>query len=293
MDISIIIPLWDRLKNLEVTLDKIYNFQKFNGSLETIIVDDGSSQDIKGFLKSNYLGKNIKYIFLHRKQNEPEDSTARLNGGITRNVGASVAEGRILVFFDPEICPASPGFFDRCSAIQDGQFLMMNLIRLDSFACTGYIMEHFADTAEILRYAKEKDAAPTDYNCCILPRGIISPKCGYCCSIGGDFATTKNDFLSIGGFNPLYYYFGGEDQELYRRYVKTYKEIENDLLIVHFPHTEPPYGNFDKKKYDSFSKLAEESWTMPPDEWLKHYGVAYPKIAFKAELCPEDKWEII
>jgi len=87
---SIIIPVYNRSHLLGETIDTV--LAQSYSHFEIIIVDDGSTENIKEVLSQKYSNESkIKYF---RKQNEER--------GVARNYGIKHAEGDFAVFFDSD-----------------------------------------------------------------------------------------------------------------------------------------------------------------------------------------------
>lgn len=96
-DVSVIIPVYNRTDELELTLSSLDNQNLDKSRFEVVIADDGSSEDVQGVLEQfNQL--NVKYF-------HQEDLGFRV--AATRNLGIQNASGRILVFNDNGILLSS------------------------------------------------------------------------------------------------------------------------------------------------------------------------------------------
>ncbi|WP_407525705.1 glycosyltransferase family 2 protein [Vibrio parahaemolyticus] len=86
--ISIVVPYYNRIKSLCITLDSLVNqcFRDF----EVVVVDDGSERgSIESDLKNKYPSLNLKYHYF-------------TNNGVSvaRNIGAGLSSGEYLLFLD-------------------------------------------------------------------------------------------------------------------------------------------------------------------------------------------------
>lgn len=87
---SVIIPVYNRSHLLGETIDTV--LAQTHPHFETIVVDDGSKEDIKAVLDKKYSNESrLKYF---RKQNEER--------GAARNFGLIQAKGDYAVFFDSD-----------------------------------------------------------------------------------------------------------------------------------------------------------------------------------------------
>ena len=91
MKISVIIPTYNEAQNLEACLISLagQNYKNF----EVILIDDGSNDDTLSILSQLKI-PNLKLLILRQKH---------LGPGAARNLGASRAEGEILVFVDADM----------------------------------------------------------------------------------------------------------------------------------------------------------------------------------------------
>lgn len=101
--ISVIIPIFNRAKIFRKSLDSLLK-QKFQ-DFEVIVVDDGSTEDIKTVFEEYKEKLNIKY-FWQKNNGAPS----------ARNFGLSKASGEFVIFFDADIV-AFPDFLFKMQKI--------------------------------------------------------------------------------------------------------------------------------------------------------------------------------
>lgn len=97
MDVSIIIPTYNRPQELQRTLNALTK-QSFEGSSEVLVVDDGSSPEVSQMLlefQKTYPLPLHYFYQVNRKQ------------GAARNLGARNARGKLLVFLGDDTAPIS------------------------------------------------------------------------------------------------------------------------------------------------------------------------------------------
>ena len=87
--VSVIIPVYNRTQYLRHALDSV--FAQSYKRVEVIVVDDGSTTDVKGSLA----GYECKYTFISRPHTGPSAA---------RNAGAKMATGKYLAFLDDDDC---------------------------------------------------------------------------------------------------------------------------------------------------------------------------------------------
>jgi glycosyltransferase involved in cell wall biosynthesis len=100
MDISIIIPTYNRKEILQKNLNSVFQ-QSFKDSYEVIVVDDGSTDNTAEFLEE--LQKEHKNFYYKLQENK--------GPGLARNLAVAVAQGEILVFLDDD-CIISETFLE-------------------------------------------------------------------------------------------------------------------------------------------------------------------------------------
>lgn len=138
-NISIIIPVYNSLKTILITLESI-NQQNLNDAeyehVEVIIVDDGSTDGVESIL----MNKNYKYKLVYTKQNNKGAACAR-------NLGVKTSTSEILIFIDSDII------------LQDN-FIKMHAIRnqiLDNACFVGF-REHISPgTSNLFELARNKN----------------------------------------------------------------------------------------------------------------------------------------
>lgn len=92
---SIIIPVYNSLKTLLITLESI-NQQRLSKTeyeyIDVIIVDDGSTDETKSILKDKIY--NFKLIYIKQEN---------MGAGCARNLGAKISTSEILIFIDSDV----------------------------------------------------------------------------------------------------------------------------------------------------------------------------------------------
>lgn len=95
-DVSIIIPVFNAEQHIKETLNSIEN-QRFNGSIEVILINDGSEDEsvkiIEDFI-SKPSNKGINYRLFNDGVNKGQ--------GARRNFGIDNANGEAILFLDSD-----------------------------------------------------------------------------------------------------------------------------------------------------------------------------------------------
>ncbi|WP_456364645.1 glycosyl transferase [Priestia aryabhattai] len=95
MNVSIIIPTYNPGKKFKVLIKKLLeNLRHLQGEMEIIIIDSCSSDGSLDFIED----KKIKIIKIKKSE---------FNHGGTRNFGANIAKGEVLVFITQDALPAN------------------------------------------------------------------------------------------------------------------------------------------------------------------------------------------
>jgi len=90
IDVSVVIPIYNRINELRMTLNSLTRQTLPASRFEVIIADDGSTEDVQSVL-ADFPGLQIKYI------HQPNEG---FRVAAARNLGADQAIGQIIVFND-------------------------------------------------------------------------------------------------------------------------------------------------------------------------------------------------
>lgn len=100
MEVSIIIPVYNRKEMVRKALDFLFNQNYAKENYEIIVVDDGSTDGTEKMI--NALSPPCRLVYLHQDRKGPH---------IARNLGIENAQGKIIIFIDSDIF-APPNFID-------------------------------------------------------------------------------------------------------------------------------------------------------------------------------------
>lgn len=190
--ITVIVPARNEEKSIEKCLISLIN-QDFPKDYVEILVIDNESTDATSIIASKIEGIHVI-------------SAPNLNVGAVRNLGASKANGEILVFIDAD-CTAP---FDWLKKINNG------LLEPKTVLGGGILLPQNPKPIEKFWLLEGPDGPS-------LPKELI----------GASIALSKTDFVNIGGFDEKI--TSGEDSELSIRFKKNgYKiTILRDFSVVH------------------------------------------------------------
>ncbi|MEK7624466.1 MAG: glycosyltransferase [Patescibacteria group bacterium] len=207
--VSILIISYNRKSLLQKNLEAI-DKQKFEGNLEVIIVDNGSTDGTAKMLDDKITGGN-KFVFKYFKM-------SRMGVADARNLTIAHSRGDILIFLDDD------------SVIQNDDYVE-KIVESFKENGIGIVAGRTVDFySGVMRLIKAGDPPEIDFD---NPAGLKK-------TVG---VPTKNAaFLReavhrVGGFNPLFKYACEEDVDMCIRILNFgYKlTFNNEALVYHYP----------------------------------------------------------
>lgn len=221
MKVSVIIPVYNQKHRLKMVL-KEFNNQNYNNWFEVVVVDDGSTDNVKEFIG----GLEYNYNFVYKKL---EKNSGR---AISRNEGVSVAQGDILIFCDADRIPCR-NFI--------GEHVKSHLANTGEIVVLGKIVELFLRDFEN-QYDKYISASNKD-NWLNYARnfnyydyieemydsaGKTDVKIAWSTLFTSNFSITKELFMRVNGFDEDFTSWGFENFEFgYRLSMINVKYILN------------------------------------------------------------------
>ncbi len=120
---SFVIPTYNKKALLKNTLEAL-NYQPGYGYYEAVVVDDGSDDGTRDYIKETARNYELKYLYLERDMNS---CRAR-----TRNHGWKNAGGEVIVFIDSDIIikPDYLAELERCFGLDDDIAVIGNRLML-------------------------------------------------------------------------------------------------------------------------------------------------------------------
>ena len=209
--ISLIVLNWNGRHLIEKNIDAVFQAIEDYNNCEIIIVDNGSTDGSKEFIKNNY--SEVKLISL--KTNK------RFTGG--NNAGAKAANGDILVFLNNDV-EVTPGFleplvmhFRNSDVFAVGCNIMMQGVRKESGLTRGYFKRGFLQVEH--GWEEYDKAVPILY------------------ASGAAFACDRKKFMELGGFDSIWDPFYWEDTDLcYRAWKRGWRVLFEPKSIVYHMH---------------------------------------------------------
>ncbi|WP_195576570.1 glycosyltransferase family 2 protein [Paenibacillus sp. 1001270B_150601_E10] len=254
LDVSIIIPVYNKMEQLERSLYFVANQIVDTGiALEVVVIDDGSTEPVKDIIDS-YSNQihNLKYIYLERDKHSCRSRT--------RNVGIRESSGRILVFLDCGI--VIPDFFIErvVSRIGDSENMVLYHYVMGAFTDPIKedlsIIEHvepwnLAAICEQLRYHPEwEDMRTSHFE--LVDHDLNRMDAPWSMGWGGAVSASREIVLQAGGFDETLKGWGAEDTDfayqLHKHGASMY--ATDDICTLHLPH--PSDDNIDQKIKSSY-----------------------------------------
>ena len=245
MMISIILPYYNRIDKIKITLDSYQNFYFSHNNFEVIIVDDGSSHMHKlDNLIKNYTF-NIKLINLPEKSKNTE-----VNPCYPYNVGVKNSIGNIIVLSSPETFHTSNMFkvTNNFNKLNDNSYLL-----LSTFCCTNnniinnIVNNNFKLNNDIIKLFTSNLGEGTLNNGTKRPDFNNEYGSWYLHSIYKKShlnffsCLTRNLYYKLCGFDEKYRYGTGYDDNEFLNRIKNIVPINNffyydEAIAIHIDH---------------------------------------------------------
>ncbi|MEQ9424509.1 MAG: glycosyltransferase family A protein [Cyclobacteriaceae bacterium] len=145
--VSIVIPTFNRADFLPETLDSIL-VQTYR-NWECIVVDDGSTDYTKKLVETNYLSKDSRFQFHHRRR-EPKGAPT------CRNIGFELSKGELINWFDSDDIMHPQMLEKKVELILQNPDAYFAVCRLSNFSSD-------PNNVEILNYQLRSDQPVKDF----------------------------------------------------------------------------------------------------------------------------------
>lgn len=182
--ISVVIPTYNRQKQLKSCLQALAK-QTYEGDWEVIVVDDGSSVDLK--VVTDLFKKQLRLSLLVQKNRGP---------AAARNNGVKHAQGDYIAFLDDDCIPRKDWLAQLAKHAQPGMMiggLTVNQLTANPYSETSQLMVSF------------------------LYDHLVHTSRHFFTS--NNFLVPRQDFLRIGGFDETFPTSAGEDREFCMRWL--------------------------------------------------------------------------
>ncbi|MFH1288546.1 MAG: glycosyltransferase family 2 protein [bacterium] len=220
--VSIVIANWNGEKVIAKCLDSLRQASRFyNGQIEIIVVDDESKDDSRDIIKANY--PEVKLVVNEKNKGFGEtasrgikesknDIVILLNNDV--EVENDFIDPLVSHFEDPSVFAVScRSFFHDRKTFNEGR-------KLPKFV-RGFIRFPASSNKEPSKDLIDKTRAFYSFY-----------------AVGGHCAYSREKFLALGGFSPLYYPFYWEDVDVcYRAWKRGWETVyEPKSIVYHGPH---------------------------------------------------------
>lgn len=220
MKASIVVPTYNQVNLLKGCLKSFENQSVDRGDFEVIVVNDGSEDDTAVFLESYRAQFNLRVI----------DHPRNLGRAQARNSGAKQAEGEVLIFLDGDSTVDSNFVCEHVKGCEGGK---------DS-VCIGSV-----------KLPAECDVLP--FKSYLTTRGVQKLKSGedvpFRYFVSGNISLPRELFEAVGGFDPGFSFYGGEDLDLGIRLHKSGAQFRFLPGAISYHHLEDDLKGAIDKKY--------------------------------------------
>ena len=213
--VSIIISNWNSKNLLKENLPSVIRAIEYSGgNHELIVVDDASSDGSPEFIKNNY--PQIKLIELRENK----------GFGEANNIAVSQSKNEIIALLNNDMSVERKYFSFICPHFNNKNIFAVASRTITEDVFRKKIKTSTSSWAEFRRgfWHDTDNVEVKDKEDCYL--SLTAP--------GGGAAFDKKKFLSLGGFDSLYYPFYYEDTDLsYRAWKRGWKIIYEPRTVVH------------------------------------------------------------
>lgn len=232
VDVTVVIPVYNRVGLLRRTVAALVAQDHPADRLQVVVADDGSEEDVPGALADLQDRLDLR---IQRREH------AGYGAGQARNLGASVARGDVLVFVDAD-CVPDPSLVSRHARWHTEVDNLVVIGARHGVDTSTLEVADLADGSVDLRArvagprrAPGEELGPSDWRG-LLYRRTARLRRGdeaFRSLVSSNFSVRRETFLSVGGFDPAFTRWGGEDTELgWRLFVDGCFFLPDDDAIV-------------------------------------------------------------
>ena len=235
-DLSVVIPVFNKARELQICLDLLKKQSLPKNRWEVVIVDDGSTDESASVANTICQSLTATVISL--------DGQAR-GAARARNVGARSANGKILVFLDPDVLPCRVLLRAHLATLSSNS----RRVSLGYMYAVGYGPSDFHkefgsdfDFAQLEASISRANSIPLLQDCrrCWADsrNGFETLPCPWAGCWSGNLAVWADEFFEAGGFDEEFRDRGAEDIELgYRLHSRGVSfQFNEEAQGFHFPH---------------------------------------------------------
>ncbi len=258
MKASLVIPTYNRADILALTLDHLVQQDLPADEFEVLIADDGSTDDTPAVVDSYRDRLTLRYTW-------QQDRGFR--AAAARNLAAEQATAPLLVFLDSGEMPTRGFVSGHVRAHNRPGLAVIGLMygydkresdeRLSeedlTYGPDELVARLIAGRRKLDIREREFRAVDDDLSRCAAPYAYF-----WTCNV----SVPTDDFRRVGGFDPSYVGWGGEDTELGRRLhdAGLRLTVTRDANVVEFPHRRDRTEISASQRHN-----ADKSWRLHPD----------------------------
>lgn len=236
MKLSIIITTYNRLDALQAVIQSLAE-QSYNGDMEIIVADDGSTTDTTEWLATQKIISPLLHVW------QPDEG---FRAAKIRNLAASKASGDYLIFIDGD-CVAPTSFLKNHAALAEkNHFVSGNRILLSASFTEQVLNKHIPiHTWKYSNWLLARLQGKCNRALPFLPLLRILLPYQYSKKWEGaktcNLAVWRKDFIAVNGFDEHYFGWGYEDSDLVIRLMRSglrRKHSRFSIPVVHLWHRE-------------------------------------------------------
>lgn len=270
--VSVIIPVFNQLESLLITL-KMFSKQTIpTNKFEIVIIDDGSDENICNTISKQDYAYELK---LFRQKNSGRAAA--------RNAGIRLSKGNILIFCDADRFP-NPNFIARHLEIIKKNHKAVSIgCPLDYFGQIEKINMSQPDWNDIERFSRKTNYYK-NMSYLFSVTGYSTSPISWIACLSGNLSLHKDTILKSGGFNELFINWGLEHFELGLRLYNLNFEIvlSRNNCNYHIPH--PREKGFYKKMIINNFQIFQNVHPNTDLSAFKSYLLGYISLQ-ELEMC--------
>ncbi|WP_102795772.1 glycosyltransferase [Bowmanella denitrificans] len=238
MNISVVIPTYNRQTLLQHTLESLCRQTLDKEAFEVIVVDDGGTDQSAALCQSFEHRLNIRYFW---------QTDAGFRPAKARNVGIVAAEGEVILMLDSGIILSQQGL---ARHVQRHQSAELNKVVI------GYVYGFKADQQALTTVIESVSSEDVDASVQVMQQaGLFDSRQWQYDELGKNLAmwpapfdifwtahvsAKRSELIRAGLFDESFTSWGGEDVDLgIRLFHNNNKyELADDICAIHWPHFE-------------------------------------------------------
>jgi GT2 family glycosyltransferase len=262
--VSVIMPVYNQVDSLIIALKFFYCQSYPHDKFEVIVVDDGSTDDLKKRVEEGmfeYLGDIFHYVTQENK-----------GRAAARNKGVLHAKGELLIFCDADRFPERDFIKKYINCYQEyGRYAFIGCA-MDYYGLSKYINNEVDELTweKIIKYSR-KPLYYSKISKIFNINGLTNSQIGWASFLVGNSCLNVEDFKKVGGFDEDFKAWGFEHFELAFRLQNKGIKFWNcpEIYNYHIPHAR---GNsYYKEMINSSIEVFQQKHRQYPVRFLADY----------------------